>query len=325
MNNVRMFSQTTAQADKTIERPGRTYLGLTLFLLAGLLASLVLAMAPAEARMRMPQVRLTGGGPEVTATYTASTPGHRWARGVTLRYQWYRGPASGKTSTFRAIRHADHRRYTLKMADHGHRVMVTVRAVRNGKTIGRRNSPPSNRILHEIKPPKLSGMGRVGKTITGKLGIWTTDWHTSVYWRRGAARIPGATSLRYRARPADAGHSISLVGLGQYRFPNGVHAIDRRVTHKRIRWTQRLILKASSSRGKLFVTMNSYARRASQVRGNGKVYLYDGSHVLKSFRLVGRRVMTFRGLHRGRHTLRLSFPTNNFFVGAKATRSVIVR
>jgi hypothetical protein len=210
-------------------------------------------------------------------------------------------------------------------ADHGHRVRVAIRAVRNGKTIGRRLSPSSNWILHEVKAPVLSGIGQVGQTIKGRLGIWSKEWHSSVYWRRGAARIPGATSMRYRARPADAGHSISMVGLGQYRFPNGVNAIDRRVTHKRIRWTQRLILRPSSSRGKLFVVMNSYARRATQVRGNGKVFLYDGSRVLKSFRLVGRRVMTFRGLHKGKHTLRLSFPTNNFFVGAKATRSVIVR
>ncbi len=320
-----MRFQTTAHADKTITGPGHKHPGFKLFLIAGVLASLVLAMAPAEARMRMPQVRLTGGGPEVTATYTASTPGHRWPRHVTPRYQWYRGSAHGGASSYRPIRGANNRRYTLKMADHGHKVKVAIRAVRSGKTIGRRLSPSSNRILHEVKAPKLSGIGLVGNTIRGRLGVWSKEWHTSVYWRRGAARIPGATSLRYRAKPADAGRSISLVGLGQYRFPNGVHAIDRRVTHKRIRWTQRLVLKASSSRGKLFVTMKSHARRASQVRGNGKVYLYDGARVLKSFRLVGRRDMTFRGLHKGRHTLRLSFPTNNFFVGAKATRSVIVR
>ena len=60
--------------------------------------------------------------------------------------------------------------------------------------------------------------------------------------------IPGRDLMRYRAKPADAGRSISMVGLGQYRSPNGVHAIDRRVTHKRIRWTQRLILSLVLSR-----------------------------------------------------------------------------
>jgi hypothetical protein len=73
------------------------------------------------------------------------------------------------------------------------------------------------------------------------------------------------------------------------------------------------------------VTVNSYARRASQVRGNGTVYLYDGPRLLKRFRLVGRKAMTFGGLHKGGHTLRLVFPTNNFFVGAKRTRTVTVR
>ena len=211
------------------------------------------------------------------------------------------------------------------MADHGHRVKVAIRAVRRGKTIGRRLSPSSNRILHEVKAPKLSGIGLVGNTIKGRLGVWSKEWHTSVYWRRGAARIPGATSLRYRAKPADAGRSISLVGLGQYRFPNGVHAIDRRVTHKRIRWTQRLILKASSSRGKLFVTMKSHARRASQVRGTRQ-----GVPLRRSTRPEELPTCRAKGhdlprAAQGQAHPQAVVPTNNFFVGAKVTRSVIVR
>jgi len=123
-----MFYQTRAQADKTIQRAGHRHPGLTLSLVAGVLASLVLAMSPADAGIRMPRIRLTGGGPEVTATYTASTPGYRWSRGVTPRYQWYRGAANGNTSSFRAIRNATNRRYTLKQADHGHTIRVAVRA-----------------------------------------------------------------------------------------------------------------------------------------------------------------------------------------------------
>ena len=189
-----MFHQTRAQADKTIQRAGHRHPGLTLSLVAGVLASLVLAMSPADAGIRMPRIRLTGGGPEVTATYTASTPGYRWSRGVTPRYQWYRGAANGNTSSFRAIRNATNRRYTLKQADHGHTIRVAVRAIRNGRVIGGRCLLRATRILPEIKPPILSGVGLVGRTITGKLGVWSTEWHTSVYWRRGAARSPGATS-----------------------------------------------------------------------------------------------------------------------------------
>ena len=157
-----MFQQTPAKF-QTTTRSWRKHPGFRLSLVAGVLASLVLAMAPAQAQMRMPQIRLTGGGPTVTATYTASTPGYRWARGVTPRYQWYRGAASGNTSTFRAIPHANNRRYTLKTADHGHRVRVAIRAVRSGKTLGRGLSPSSNRILHEVTAPKLSGIGPGGQ------------------------------------------------------------------------------------------------------------------------------------------------------------------
>ena len=45
-----MCSKPAAHADKTIMGPGRKHPGFKLFLIAGVLASLVLAMAPAEAR-----------------------------------------------------------------------------------------------------------------------------------------------------------------------------------------------------------------------------------------------------------------------------------
>ena len=291
----------------------------------GLFASLLLTVAPAQADMAMPKIRLTGGAAEVTATYTASTPDYNWPSGVTARYTWHRGDAGGDTATFAPIYGATNQRYTLKDADHGHSIRVNVRAIRNGDVVGDTWSPSSNRVLYEVTAPVLSGTGYVGSTITGKLGIWATEWDVTVWWRRGENILPNTNRLTYKAVPADAGKSISMVGLGEYHYPNGVHPIDRRVTHQRVRWEQRLILKASSSRGNLNVIMNSYAKRATQVRGSGRVTLYDGPRVLKRFWLTGRRLMTFKGLHKGGHTLKLVFPQNNYFTGKSVSTPVTVR
>jgi hypothetical protein len=197
--------------------------------------------------------------------------------------------------------------------------------VRDGQVVGETWSPSSNRILYEVTAPVLSGTGYVGNTISGKLGIWTTEWDVTIWWRRGEDILPDTNSYTYKAVPADAGKSISMVGLGEYDYPNGVHPIDRRVTHQRVRWEQTLLLRASSSNGNLNVIMNSYAKRATQVKGSGSVSLYDGPRLLKKFWLTGRRLMTFKGLHKGGHTLKLVFPENNFFTGKTVSTPVTVK
>ena len=295
-------------------------------LVIGLFASMMLTGAPAaQAYMAMPVIRLTGGAAEVTATYTASTPDYTWPSGVTPRYSWLRGDKDGDVDSFAPIYGATNQRYTLTEADHAHTIRVQIRAIRDGEVVGERMSPSSNWVMYEITPPVLSGEGLVGSTITGKLGIWATEWDVTLWWRRGENILPDTNRLTYKAVAADAGKSISLVGLGEYEFPNGVHPIDRRVTHQRIRWEQHLALKASSSKGNLNVIMNSYAVRATQVKGSGSVTLYDGPRVLKKFWLTGRRLMTFKGLHKGGHNLKLVFPENNFFTGKTVSTTVTVK
>jgi hypothetical protein len=295
-------------------------------LVVGVLVSLVLSLAPtaAQADMAMPAIRLTGGAAEVTATYTASTPDYTWPSGVTARYSWYRGDRDGDTTSFVPIYGATNQRYTLTDADHTHTIRVRVRAIRGGEVVGEKWSPSSNWVMYEVTAPVLSGTGYVGETITGKLGIWATEWWVTIWWRRGEDILPDTNSLTYKAVPIDAGKSISMVGLGEYEFPNGVHPIDRRVTHQRVRWEQTLLLKASSSGGNLNVSMNSYARRATQVQGSGRVTLYDGSRVLKEFWLTGHRLMTFTGMAKGAHTLKLVFPENNFFSGKTVSTPVTI-
>jgi hypothetical protein len=46
--------------------------------------------------------------------------------------------------------------------------------------------------------------------------------------------------------------------------------------------------------------------------------------VLKEFWLTGRRLMTFKGLHGGGHSLKLVFPQNNFFSGKTVSTPVTI-
>lgn len=296
------------------------------FLVSSVLASVLLTLVPAEATVAMPRILLKGGAAQVSRTYTA-TPDSSYPSGSTPRYQWYRGDHHAHPDSFRPISGATDRSYTLTDADHWNTVKVVVRAVRNGSVIGERSSAPSNWIMYNMAPPVLSGTGLVGDQITATLGIWATEWETSLWWRRTGIPIPGETGLTYTPRPVDAGKEISLLAVGEYEFPNGVHPIDRYAARMRIKWGTKAILRASSpAPGKLTMTAIPYAQGSTQAAVRGRVAIYDGDRMVKRFYLLGgRKTFTLTGLRSGSHDMKMVFVSNYKYAGSRVTRTFTVR
>ncbi len=294
--------------------------------LAAVLACTGLAGIPASAAFAMPRIHLTGGAPEVSRTYTA-TPSDPWPDDVTPHYQWFRGDHDQNHDSFVPIDGATGQSYTLVDADHYNTVLVEVTAYRDGSPIGRRSSAPSNWILYNMAPPVLSGVPRVGHTITATPGPWATEWWVTLSWRRTGVDIPGETGWTYRARPADAGKEISILAIGEYEYPNGVHPIDRYASRIRIRWSTRSILRgASSQRGRLNLTAIAYAAGADQSSVRGRLRVYDGTRLVRSAWLSGgRKKVSLSHLRRGRHQVRMVFETNRVFAGSSVTRTFTVR
>lgn len=293
----------------------------------GLVASGLLLAGPVQAAEPMPRILLKGGAAQVSRTYTATPVGRAYPSSTVRKYQWYRGNKQAEPSSFAAIPGATGQRYTLRQVDHRHTVKVVVKAVRNGRVVGQASSATSNWIMHNMAPPVLHGKGLVGERITATLGPWADEWRTRLWWRRTGVNIPGQTGLSYRARPADAGKEISLLAIGDYRFPNGVYAIDRYAARMRIKWGTRAILKgASKGPGRLGITAISYAKGAKQSGVRGRLAIYDGDKLVKRTWLRGgRKVVRFNNLRPGYHQIKMVFVSNPWYAGTRTTRTFHVR
>ena len=295
---------------------------------AVLLAALVGVAVPANADPApLPRVLLTGGAAVVEFTYTATSTDGSWPEGSTLQYQWFRGNHEADAESFVPIEGATNQQYTLTPEDHWNRVQVEVQAWRDGAVVAQKRSAPSNYILWRMTPPVLSGVPHVGQTITATLGIWATEWDTTLTWRNTGVEIPGENGLTYQTRPADAGKEISLLALGEYTYPNGVHPIDRYASRMRIRWGTRAILKGRSpSHRRLRLSTIAYAAGANQYNVRGHVRLYDGSRRVKEFWIPhGRKVVELRGLRTGRHSILMVFDQNPWFDRSRVRRTFWVR
>ena len=292
-------------------------------LIGGLGAALPANADPAP----LPRVLLTGGAAVVEYTYTATSTDGSWPEGSTLQYQWFRGNHEADAESFVPIEGATDQQYTLTDEDHWNRVQVRVQAWRDGAVVAEKFSSHSNYILWRGSPPVLSGVPHVGQTITASLGPWATEWDMTLAWRNTGVEIPGENGVTYRTRPADAGKEISLLALGEYTYPNGVHPIDRYASRMRIRWGTRAILKGRSpGPRRLRLSTIAYAAGANQSTVRGHVRLYDGKRRVKEFWIPhGRKVVELRGLRRGRHNILMVFDQNPWFDTSRTRRTFLVR
>ncbi len=293
----------------------------------GVVASGLMAASPASAADPMPRILLKGGAAQVSRTYTATATGRAYPAGTTQRYQWYRGAKDADPYSFDPISGATGQRYTLKDADHMRTVKVLVSAYRNGAKVGQTESSPSNYILLNMAPPVLRGNPHPGNTVTATLGAWSKEWHTSLFWRRTGNNIAGQNGLTYRVKAADVGKEISLLAIGEYDYPDGVHPIDRYAARMRINWGTKAILRGvSRTKGKLGITAISYAQGAKQSQVRGRVAIYDGKRLLKRTWLKGgRKVFHFKRLASGNHRIKMLFVSNPFYGGSTAYRTFHVR
>lgn len=126
---------------------------------------------------------------------------------VTLTYQWYRNGTtiSGATKSTYQVSLADFRAQ-LKVAVVGSKAgyysKTTTSAATAAVAQGRFTAAPA---------PKLSGLVKVGYTLTGTVGTWRPAPAAYTYqWFRDGYAIKGATKSSYTIPTADAGHILML-------------------------------------------------------------------------------------------------------------------
>lgn len=154
-----------------------------------------------------PSPAITGAS-RVGALLTAR-PG-TWSPAASLSYRWFR---SGT-----AIRGATAATYRLVAADHTRRITVRVTAARAGYPTTSRTSPASPVVakpFDRVTVPTISGVARVGATLTAAVAAWSPTASFAYQWRRGGVPIPGAVGRTYRLAPADHQRHITVTVTGK--------------------------------------------------------------------------------------------------------------
>jgi hypothetical protein len=128
----------------------------------------------------------------------------------TLAYQWNRKgtPIAGATAAS----------YTLKPADLGATITVSVTATKAGYTPVTKKSAASTAVTAGSignASVTIAGTANVGAKLTAKTGAWTpAPVALSYQWKRSGALIAGATSSTYQLTAADFGKTVKVTVTG---------------------------------------------------------------------------------------------------------------
>jgi len=134
-----------------------------------------------------------------------------WDQGVSLTYQWLRdGKSIMESPSWRTT-------YTLTGADFGHLISVAVTASLPGYSSLTQTSsamPISPGLLLPTTFPTLSGIAKVGSTLTADPGTWDQGVTVSYQWIRDGVEIPKANSSKYLLTAADSGSWVNVQVTG---------------------------------------------------------------------------------------------------------------
>lgn len=146
------------------------------------------------------------GTARVDSTLTAST-GTWLPTGATYAYQWLVDGTAVPGATRSAL--------TLRPADVGRRVTVTVTASKPGYASVRSTSIPTTGVapglLSAVTKPAISGVPKVGSTLSAHPGTWSKPGLTYAYqWYVGGTAVAGATGQTFSPRAADVDLPVTV-------------------------------------------------------------------------------------------------------------------
>lgn len=158
---------------------------------------------PAVTNLTKPTIT---GTAQVGKQLTASTGTWTPATGLTFGYQWFIGTrrVDGATSST----------FTPPVGV-GKTVRVDVYAAKAGHTTDFESSAATAPLLQgavgSTAPPIISGVPRVGATVTASPGTWDpVDATVGYQWLLDGQPVAGATASSYAATPSDFGRSLSV-------------------------------------------------------------------------------------------------------------------
>ena len=132
-----------------------------------------------------------------------------WDQGASLSYQWLRDGG--------AIANATSSSYLLSPADAGRQISVQVTGSMAGYVSSTQTSLAISVSIGSLSltpVPNVSGVSKVGSSLSVVPGVWDQGASLSYQWLRDGGAIANATSSSYLLSPADAGRQISVQVTG---------------------------------------------------------------------------------------------------------------
>ena len=147
------------------------------------------------------------GTAQVAKKLTAD-PG-KWTDGASFTYQWN---ADGT-----AIKNATKSTYTLKAAELGKTITVTVTGSKTGYETLPKTSVATTKVLAgtlTTATPTISGTVKVGSTLTASPGVWTSGTVFTYQWLADGKAVKNATKSTYTLKAADLSKAITVKVTG---------------------------------------------------------------------------------------------------------------
>jgi hypothetical protein len=157
--------------------------------------------------------QLAPGAPSIEGTVSVgrtvtADPGDWSASSAALTYQWLLDGT--------AIAGATSQAYTIDPADQGHELQVRVTGELQGFKATSATSAPALVAARKLQPSTVtvSGIFRVGGTVTAAASAWTPPADLTYQWLRDGSPIGGANGTTYSPVDADAGRLLQVKVTG---------------------------------------------------------------------------------------------------------------
>lgn len=161
--------------------------------------------------------------------------------------------------------------YTVRRADAGSRITVTVTGTRTGYQSTSRASEPTATVVDalDVPPatpapapgdepfadapsPTITGDAAVGSTLTAETAAWTPEATALSYvWKRNGVVVPGRTASTYVPAPRDAGSqvTVTVTGLAEGYAPTSRTSVPRQIASTGEGYDVVVILGQSNAQG----------------------------------------------------------------------------